>query len=183
MQRFQNRVLQIIGITKEVAKSKYNIIEIANHIEKTRFKQVNRILSNKGNELTASLLKSWHPEATTSTRSNFEFDIPIVKKEKFSNNSVIKTLKTLRDGRQDLYTNNNHSHQPPKQPPAKPTPKAKIGSITTTTTTIPAPTLKPKSNCENCYQPYIRFGNNSGSHKVGGPTCEENRRKHLAMQN
>jgi hypothetical protein len=80
MQRFQNRVLQIIGITKEVAQSKYNIIDIAKHIKNMRYKQVNRILSNKGNELKASLLKPRHPEATTSTRSNFEFDIPIAKK-------------------------------------------------------------------------------------------------------
>jgi hypothetical protein len=50
MQSFQNRILQIIGIAKETSKPKYNIVDIADLIEKNRFKQVSRILSNKDNE-------------------------------------------------------------------------------------------------------------------------------------
>jgi hypothetical protein len=150
--------------TKEVAQSKYNIIDIAKHIENMRYKQINRIISSKGNERTASLLKPRHPEAiiTTSTRSNFEFDIPIAKK--FSNNPAIKTLKTLRDGCPDLYSNNGSS-QPPKQPPTKPTRKANNDKTASKTTVTATANQKPRRQCEGCHQPFIRFGIGPGKHE------------------
>jgi hypothetical protein len=131
MQVLQNTLLRTIGIKRDVAKSKYGILDVSEFIYKTSLEQVTRILTTDGRE------PSNHPLAvslrTNSKKSHSPFTIPRCDPN-FGRNAVIRTLIHLRD---NVYgtgraISTNHQSQPPAAPPA---PAAKL--------------TKPRVHCTN----------------------------------
>ncbi len=102
MQVIQNRMLRIIGTTKERALSEYGIIPVSEFIESSCFEQITRILSTANHTLPASLRIT-----DPNRRINFPFDIPLAKTAKFCNSPVLKTLRRMRDSEQ--YSRRNRT--------------------------------------------------------------------------
>jgi hypothetical protein len=90
MQVFQNR---IIGLTKELARSKYGITDITSLLDEASLNQVRKLLQSADSPLAAVL-------ATTASRranSVFAYDIPRAKTSKFNTCAVLRTLRLMRD--------------------------------------------------------------------------------------
>jgi hypothetical protein len=93
MQVFQNRILRIIGLTKELARSKYGITDITSLLDEASLNQVRKLLQSADSPLAAVL-------ATTASRranSVFAYDIPRAKTSKFNTCAVLRTLRLMRD--------------------------------------------------------------------------------------
>ena len=83
MQLIQNRMLRIIGISKEVALTQYNILSMSDFIEKMCIMQVTKVLHSQEHTLPASL------RTTRRIHSNFQFELPGARTEKFNNSAVM----------------------------------------------------------------------------------------------
>jgi hypothetical protein len=106
MQVIQNKMLRIIGTSREVAKAKYNIQDVSSFIESESIAQVTRILNTPTHSLTTSL------KGTIDRRTNspFPFTIPLSHSDKFNNNAVMITLRHLRD---NVYGTGRSKSKPP----------------------------------------------------------------------
>ncbi len=88
MQVLQNTLLRTIGITGDLAKSKYGILDVSEFVSKTSLEQVICILTTDGKEPSGHRLSA---SIRSSTRSHFPFSIPLCK-PKFDRNAVIRAL-------------------------------------------------------------------------------------------
>jgi hypothetical protein len=91
MQHFQNKLLRIIGINRDLARSKYGIDDISVFIERTGLEQTIRVLNSSEHSLPASLLSN------RKTHSSFPFTIPRARTTKFNESMVLKALRHLRE--------------------------------------------------------------------------------------
>ena len=103
----QKRILKIIGISAETALAKYGIEDIENHIEKTCIKRTLKILNDPHHRLAIELTNN----NQRTTRNNFKYNIPIARTEKLNNNAVMKTLRYVRDGTTNKYSDKQHNEQ------------------------------------------------------------------------
>ena len=114
MQVLQNTLLRTIGIKRDLAKSKYGILDVSEFVSKTSLEQVICILTTDGKEPSDHRLSA---SIRSSTRSHFPFTIPLCN-PKFDRNAVIRALVHLRD---KVYgTGRAFSSQRPTQPPPAP---------------------------------------------------------------
>ena len=90
MQVLQNTLLRVIGISREMARTKYGIVDVGEFIVQSCIAQVTRILNQPSHTLTASL------RSTRKTHSAFPFTLPKPCKETFKQNAVMLTLIHLR---------------------------------------------------------------------------------------
>jgi hypothetical protein len=85
-QHFQNKLLRIIGVQRDEARTKYGVEDI--RVERT----LNwRVLNSSTHSLPTSLLSS------RKSHSTFLFTIPRAKTTKFNESMVLKALKHLRE--------------------------------------------------------------------------------------
>ena len=98
-------MLRIIGISEEEALTQYNILSVSDFIENMCIMQVTKVLHSQEHTLPASL------RTTRRTHSNFPFDLPIARTEKFNNSAVIKTLRRTRDSSIVAHKPDQASHQ------------------------------------------------------------------------
>jgi hypothetical protein len=87
MQHFQNKLLRIIGMQRDEARTKYGVEEIRVFIERTGMEQTLRVLNSSTHSLPASLLSS------RKSHSAFPFTIPRTKTTKFNESMVLKALR------------------------------------------------------------------------------------------
>jgi hypothetical protein len=92
MQVLQNTFLRTIGITRELAKSKYGVLDVSEFVSKTSLEQVICILTTDGKEPSDHRLSA---SIRSSTRSHFPFCIPLCK-PKFDRNAVISTRQSVQ---------------------------------------------------------------------------------------
>jgi hypothetical protein len=90
MQHFLNKLLRIIGVNRDLARSKYGIEDISVFIERTDLEQTIRVLNSSEHSLPASLLSN------RKTHSSFPFTIPRARTTKFNDSMVLKALRHLR---------------------------------------------------------------------------------------
>jgi hypothetical protein len=132
IQVLQNSLLRSIGISRDTARTKYNIKDSKDFITESSLDQVVRILSNSNHALTVNLASK------RNTHSSFPFTIPIPVKNSFKRNAVMLALVHLRD---NVYGTGRSN--PRKQP--------QIQCSTPATTAI-EPRGKPCTN-PACSQP------------------------------
>jgi hypothetical protein len=92
MQVVQNRMLRSIGIKRQEALEKYNIVDIDEFIKTARYLQVSKILSSETHSLPISLRRN-----LPSHHNAFPFTIPRTYKKPFHESAVMKTLREMRD--------------------------------------------------------------------------------------
>ena len=97
MDSFQRRILRILHITPEEAKTKYNLTEISELIDKHCTLILKRILADESHPLTAKISR-------VNSRAKFKFMINKYRTKEYANSFVKKYLKTIRDGCTNLYT-------------------------------------------------------------------------------
>ena len=141
MAQLQNRIFKIIGISPELALTKYNIQTIEELIEKTCTKLLRRILADEIHPLSMKLSKS--------TRKSY-YKTNKARTAAYSNSFVQKTLRIIRDGTSDLYIMKGNSNNSTKRLEAL---KTKSENKITTTTT--SKEQKPRTNCTFCSNSYI----------------------------
>ena len=76
---YQNKILRTIGISKPDALEKYKLTEITSYIKSCRTKQVKKLLTDRTNPLTQSLVT----KAKRRSHAAFELDIPTARTTKF----------------------------------------------------------------------------------------------------
>jgi len=91
MQHFQNKLLRIIGVNRDVARIKYGIEDISVFIERTGLEQTMRVLNTSTHSLPNSLLSN------RTSHSTFPFTIPMARTSKFNESMVLKALRHLRE--------------------------------------------------------------------------------------
>ena len=126
MQVLQNTLLRIIGISPEVAKTKYSIADVSEFIMRSCIEQVTRILNQPSHTIPASLVSA------RKTHSAFPFTIPRACKESFKRNAVMVTLTHLRD---NVYGTGRAA------PPARPEPPQPLPAL--------APSTNRQVHCTN----------------------------------
>jgi hypothetical protein len=90
MQVMHNRMLRIItGTGSEAARQKHGIAPISSFITNTCIEQVSRILNTPNHSLPMSLASN------RVTHSDFPFNIPTAKSQKFHNSAVMITLRHM----------------------------------------------------------------------------------------
>jgi hypothetical protein len=99
MSRFQHRVLNIIGVTPNEAAVRHNIKPITDHIDDLCGRMFDRIISDPDHPITAAL--------PLNPRKPDQFVVPLARHPRYHNSFLVTYLRTMRDGRPDLYTNNN----------------------------------------------------------------------------
>ncbi|MFK0731133.1 MAG: hypothetical protein ACIWVG_08200 [Gloeotrichia echinulata HAB0833] len=87
MASVQSRALKIMGISKQDAKSKYNIAPIDEHLDTMCLNSIRRTLESAENQLTSSLLY------------NNRIKLPRFKSSKIEKSAIIKSIKAVRDER------------------------------------------------------------------------------------
>ena len=102
MTRFQNRILKIIGISAAEASMKHKIIPITSHIDKACARMFERIISEPTHPITSALKRN--------PRKPEQFLVPAFATAAYRNSFLATHLRTRRDGRPDLYTNNSANH-------------------------------------------------------------------------
>ena len=76
---------------------------IEQHIDERCKTILERILKDEDHATTIKLGKSNRQARTIQTRSIFNFEAPLAKHERYNNSFVPKTLRTIRDGRNNMY--------------------------------------------------------------------------------
>ena len=99
MQRYHQRILGIIGITPEVACTKYNLVEIEKIIDSTCVNLLKRIINDETHPLTNKLKRVSNKSKSICRISNNK-----IRTKAYENSFVQKYLRTLRNGTSDLYT-------------------------------------------------------------------------------
>ena len=89
MNRYQERVLKLIGISQAEAKSFYNILPINERIDHICLNSVRRILNDPDHPFTTKIHKS--------PRSD-HFIMPRFNKAAYRDSALLKSLCYLRDG-------------------------------------------------------------------------------------
>jgi hypothetical protein len=99
MERYQRRALKIIGISEETAFEKYGIGTVEQLIEQSSVTKMRRILNDPNHPLTNKLKR----EVNRTTRSTFQFELPVAHTEAYNNSVVLKCVRAIRDGQTNLY--------------------------------------------------------------------------------
>ena len=108
MQAFQNKLLRIIGISREAANLKYSILDVSDFVASCSSAQVTRILNASTHSLPLSLTN-----VKRVTHSTFQFTIPTAWSDKFACDAVMLALHQLERVA-------NASRRPPQQLPPLP---------------------------------------------------------------
>jgi hypothetical protein len=108
MTRFQNRVLQSIGISQFVASTRYRIKPICQRIDDSCSRAFKRIIADPTHPITAELKVI----NAIQTRNASKYDVPRAKTAAFGKSFLMTYLRTDRDGQHDLYTNDGSNRLP-----------------------------------------------------------------------
>ena len=90
---YQNKILCIIDISKPDALKKYELMEITSYIKSCSTKQVKKLLTDRTNPLTQSLVT----KAKRRNHAAFELDIPTARTTKFDQSPVLTTLRIMEE--------------------------------------------------------------------------------------
>ena len=134
IQSFQRRIMRIINITNEEAKSKHNIDSIDCVIETHCVKILQRILTDPQHPITSKIPRV--------ENRRFKFTIPNHKTKQYSQSFVPLILRVIRDGDANLYTTNK-AKKPMRLTRAPPSP-------------IPKIITNPKKPCPICGKLFTR---------------------------
>ena len=109
MSRFQTRILRIINISPDIARTVYNIPTIKELIDKQCNNTLIRIIKDSEHPITKKLIR-YVRSKTIETR----YRTNTAKTEAYSNSFLQNHLRYIRDGTPYLYkiasrTNNNHN--------------------------------------------------------------------------
>jgi hypothetical protein len=99
MERYQRRVLKIIGISETDALINYKIGTVEQLIEHTSISKMSRILRDPSHPLTNKLKR----DVNRTTRATFQFELPVANTETYNNSVVLKCVRAIRDGQTNLY--------------------------------------------------------------------------------
>ena len=120
IQSFQRRIMRIINITNEEAKSKHNIDSIDCVIESHCVKILQRILADPQHPITSKIPRV--------ENRRFKYTIPNHKTKQYSQSFVPLILRVIRDGDANLYTTSKA-----KKPSKTRAPPSPISTITAST--------------------------------------------------
>ena len=101
---YQRRILRILHITPEEAKTKYNLVEISELIDKHCTLILKRILTDDSHPLTTKISK-------VESKAKFKFVISKYRTKEYANSFVQKYLRIIRDGSTGLYTTGNNGEK------------------------------------------------------------------------
>ena len=147
MNRFHSRILRIINIDQEEAKSTYKLATPLDVIENTCLNIMSRILSDPSHPVTSKLPRTMRPGL-----SLYEYNTQRARTEAYANSFVQKFTKILRtSGRR-----------------CAPTAKAKR---LVKTSPIAVPDARRKHRCKHCLELCI----NLGAHKKNTPRKPTNK--------
>jgi hypothetical protein len=104
MEALQRRAMNIIGVSADDARLKYNIIPVTEFIDNICTRVMSRVLANNEHPITVKYKKQVLRESR-SAKNGFVYRVPTCKTARYKNSFVPKYLRALRDGRSDLYTN------------------------------------------------------------------------------
>jgi hypothetical protein len=133
IQSFQRRIMRIINISNEEAKSKYNIDSIDRVIETHCVKILQRILADPQHPITSKIPRV--------ENRRFKYSIPNHKTKQYSQSFVPLILRVIRDGDANLYTTSKANKPSSNRAPPSP---------------LPTATTKMKKPCPICGKQFIR---------------------------
>ena len=124
------RILGIIGITAELASTKYNLVEIEKIIDNTCVSLLKRIIDDESHPLTSKLNR-----VSSKSKSICRITNNKIRTKAYENSFVQKYLRTLRNGSSDLYTTRSNpiikaARRPPKTLDSLPDAKAVKTTVT-----------------------------------------------------
>ena len=130
MHRYHQRMLGIIGITAELASTKYNLVEIEKIIDNTCVSLLKRIIDDESHPLTSKLNRVSNKSKSICRITNNK-----IRTKASENSFVQKYLRTLRNGSSDLYTTRSNpiikaARRPPKTLDSLPDAKAVKTTVT-----------------------------------------------------
>ena len=105
MTHFEHRILRIVGVSPAEANAKLNIKPITIQIKDICSRVFKRIISDPSHPITAALQEN--------PRKPGHFIVPMSRKSRHHDSFMVSQLRTMRDGRTDLYTNSNAAEQLP----------------------------------------------------------------------
>ena len=123
-------MLDIIGITPEIACSKYNLGTIEKIIDQTCVKLLKRIIEEDNHPLTSKLNK-----VSDKSKAICRINSTKIRTKAYENSFVQKYLRTLRNGVSDIYTTRlNPEGQTQRAPPKVTLSIPNVKTVTTTAT-------------------------------------------------